>query len=340
MSKKILVEQTNHFDAIDGLRAYSSLGIVLMHVLANGNYELEGIIFDSLIPSFTNLVFLFMAISGFSMCCGCYNKVICNEISMVDFYSKRYRKILPYFAMLCVLDFIISPSTNSIYEIFANLTLCFGLLPKYDITVIGVGWFLGLVFVFYLAFPFYCYLLSSKKQAWISFIIALIFNYLCIFRFDAGRTNIVYSSVYFILGGLIYLYRENLTMLVNKFRYIVFVVIIFGLLLYYLVSDTTIVMLFVFAGMLIYALNTNNQKSFLLKNNIVKKVSSISLEVYLSHMVVYRILEKLHLLYLFGTNLFSYFFVAIMTFGGTIIFSVIARYMLKLCFNILKKENK
>ena len=153
------------FDAIDGLRAYSSVGIVLMPVLTNGKYALSGFVFEDLILSFTNLVFLFMVVSGFSLCCGYFHKIFNNQISVNEFYGKRYAKIWPFFALLCVLDFVISPSKNSLYEVFANLTLCFGLLPNADISVIGVGWFLGLVLVFYLVFPFFCYLLSDKKRA-------------------------------------------------------------------------------------------------------------------------------------------------------------------------------
>lgn len=78
-----------------------------------------------------------MIISGFAMCYDYYEKIIFNKITLVQFYSKRYAKIWPYFAMLCVLDFIISPSMGTLYEVFANLTLCFWLLPDANITVIG-----------------------------------------------------------------------------------------------------------------------------------------------------------------------------------------------------------
>ena len=47
------------YEGIDGLKAYAILGIALMHILANGKYEASGFVFDQLIPSFTNLVFLF-----------------------------------------------------------------------------------------------------------------------------------------------------------------------------------------------------------------------------------------------------------------------------------------
>ena len=49
--------QKERYEGIDGLKAYAILGIALMHVLANGEYELGGFVFEQLIPAFTNLVF-------------------------------------------------------------------------------------------------------------------------------------------------------------------------------------------------------------------------------------------------------------------------------------------
>ena len=45
------------YEAIDGLRALSCIGIVMMHVQANANFDIHGFVFDSIIPSFTQLVF-------------------------------------------------------------------------------------------------------------------------------------------------------------------------------------------------------------------------------------------------------------------------------------------
>lgn len=53
------------YEGIDGMKAYAIIGTVLMHILANRKYGLGGFVFERLIPSFTNLVFLFMMISGF-----------------------------------------------------------------------------------------------------------------------------------------------------------------------------------------------------------------------------------------------------------------------------------
>lgn len=123
------------YEGIDGLKAYAIIGIALMHILANGKFGLNGFMFQKLIPSFTNLVFLFMMVSGFGMCCGYYQKFKDQKIGVGEFYNKRYSKIWPYFALLCVLDFVMSPSKSALYEVFANLTLCQGLLPNMNISV-------------------------------------------------------------------------------------------------------------------------------------------------------------------------------------------------------------
>lgn len=86
-----------------------------------------------------------------------------RKISMEDFYKKRYIKIWPYFALLCVLDFVVSPSKESLFEVFANLTLCQGLLPNANISVIGVSWTLAVIFVFYMLFSFSVFCLETRS---------------------------------------------------------------------------------------------------------------------------------------------------------------------------------
>ena len=76
-----MATKADRYEGIDGLKAYAIMGIALMHVLANGEYRIGGFVFERLIPSFTNLVFLFMMVSGFGMCCGYYQKIIDQKIS-------------------------------------------------------------------------------------------------------------------------------------------------------------------------------------------------------------------------------------------------------------------
>ncbi len=324
------------YNSIDGLRAYSAIGIVLMHVLDNGNYEMDGFVFDKFIPSFTDFVFLFMIISCFSMCCGYYDKIVNNNMSIEVFYSKRYKKIWPYFALLCVLDVLISPSVNAFYELFANLTLCFGLLPNANISVIGVGWFLGIVFLFYLLFPFICCLLSNKKRAWFSFVVALIFNILCsIYFFDnshvvesfTARTNFLYCAVFFLAGGLIFLYKEDVAKINKKYSWIFRLLLLVMISIYYFLSSTSIIRLLLFSLILMTVITDKKQKVF--DNSVTRFLSEISMEIYLSHMVVYRVLEKINLTHLFKSEIMSYLVAVIGTILGVLIFVIIIRFILK-----------
>lgn len=247
----------DRYEGIDGLKAYAIIGIALMHVLANGNYKIEGFVFEQLIPSFTNLVFLFMMVSGFGMCCGYYKKIIDQEISVEDFYKKRYIKIWPYFALLCVLDFAISPSKESLFEVFANLTLCQGLLPNANISVIGVSWTLAVIFVFYMLFPFFCFLIGNKKRAWKVTFVALIFNILCTVYFNTSRTNIVYDAIYFIVGGLIFLYRKKLSVFASNKKVIAGIFLLLSTIAYFVIGCSTFTMLFFCVAALVYTLGSN-----------------------------------------------------------------------------------
>ena len=248
------MDNRTRYEGIEGLKAYAIIGIALMHVLANGKYGMGGFVFERFIPSFTNLVFLFMMVSGFGMCCGYYQKIVDQKISVEDFYKKRYIKIWPYFALLCALDFVISPSKNSLHEVFANLTLCQGLLPDAHISVIGVSWTLAVIFVFYMLFPFFCFLIGNKRRAWGVAAAALVFNWLCGSYFNAGRTNIVYDAIYFIAGGLIFLYRKELAEFASKYKIVAAAILLIATVAYFALGSSTLTMLFFCVAALIYTL--------------------------------------------------------------------------------------
>ena len=328
--------EANRYEGLDGLKAYSIIGIVLMHILASGKYILDGFVFVRFIPSLTKLVFLFMMVSAFGMCCGYYQRIIDQKISVEDFYRKRYIKIWPYFALLCLLDFIISPSKESLYELFANLTLCQGLLPNAKISVIGVSWTLAVIFVFYMLFPFFCFLIGNKKRAWGVAVTALVFNWLCANYFKAGRTNIVYDAIYFIAGGLIFLYRKELAEFASKYKIVAAAILLIATVSYFAVGGYTLMMLFFCVAALIYTLGCRT--GGVLVNPVAKFLGGISFEIYLCHMVIYRVLEKLHLVHLFGNGLLAYIFTAVAVICGSVVFSVCAKWFLNKIETFLKER--
>ena len=101
---------------IEWLRTIACISILAMHVLGNNTYKIDGFIYQQIIPSFTDFVFLFMAISAFGMCCGYFDKVLTGKINWTLFYKKRYGKIVPFFLLLSILDLIADFSLPSLYE--------------------------------------------------------------------------------------------------------------------------------------------------------------------------------------------------------------------------------
>ena len=316
--RQVRTEMKKRYGAIDGLRMIGCIGIVMMHMATNNSYEITGYIYETVIPSFTNFVFLFMMVSAFGMCCGYYEKFLNNSISFPHFYGKRFRKILPFFAVLVVLDVILSPSVDAFYEAFADLTLLFGFLPEAgNISVIGVGWFLGLIFVFYLCFPFFCVLIENKRRAWIAFGVSLVYNFVCTVYFDVGRTNILYDVCFFLAGGLAYLYREKLEKMGPLPAAIFLIVSVFA---YYRIGGNTITWLMVSAALLIFALN---RQGGVLDNPVTGFLGRYSLEVYLSHMAVFRMIEKAGLNTVLGNGWLQYGITILLVYCGALLVSVV-----------------
>lgn len=334
------------YSSIDGIRAFAAVGIVMMHVKANGNYDITNGVISNVIAFFTCFVFLFMIISSFSMCCGYYDKMKEHTISLDDFYLRRYKKIWPFFGLLVLLDLVMGFSWHALAEGFADLTLVFSFLPNPSIQVIGVGWTLGVIFVFYVIFPFFVFLMGSKKRAWLTLVLALIYNVICtIYFFDdshvtetfSARGNIVFCFMFFAAGGLIYLYREQIQNFVGRFKIPVLVLCWLMAIGYTFLGKLlagnfaeiikNFAMLLMFSVWLMYAISTEGK---ILNNRVFKFISSVSMEIYLCHMIIFRGLEKTKVLSLFGSGAVGYVLSVIVVLGGAVCFSIIVSEGLKI----------
>ncbi len=220
------------YESLNGLRTIACIGIVLMHIRSNIYYKLGNDIVNNIIQGFTDFVYLFMILSAFGMCCGYYNKVKNNEMDLEVFYQRRFQKVLPFFALLLIINVIYEHTSSSLIEAFSEFTLMFGFIQK-DIKVLGVAWFLGIIFIFYFIFPYFVYLFSNKKRAWSTTLIAIAMNLVGAFYFHIDRTNFFYSFLYFCVGGLIYLYKDDLIKLVSKHRIITILLVFLSIFMYY-----------------------------------------------------------------------------------------------------------
>lgn len=321
------------YGSLDGLRAYAALGIILMHVLTNINVKpSENYLTESIIPFFTDFTLLFMVVSGFSLCCGYYTRIKEGTITPNAFYRKRYLRILPFFALLCLIDLALEPNIGSLYEAFANMTLCFGLLPPdAEIHVIGVGWFLGVVFLFYMLFPFYVFMLDNKRRAWVSFILAVIFVFISIdYYSNPGRRCMVFCAPLFIVGGIIYLYRHRLADVGKRYPLLGAIGVIALTVAFFAIREFALngfagylLELALFSAWLAYAVGSKDK---VLNNCVAKYLSGISMEIYLSHMLVYRAFERLHLENLITQHDLLYIVTSLLTIAGVICFAHVMKY--------------
>ncbi len=292
-------QEIGRYNNLDGIRAIAAIGIVMMHVRGNLGIKIDGYLYNTVIYQLGYLAFLFMCISAFSMCCGYYEKIMENKISVVDFYKKRYMRILPFFLILVLLDVIYGFSIDTLMEGIASLTLCFSLLPNSTMSVIGVAWTLGVIFVFYLLFPFFCFLVSTKKRAIAITFIALLMHVMCrCYFFDSNHvvesfnrdSNIMFCGIYFMIGGLIFKYRTEIFDFVKRYAAVCTVGMIgLTIVLFVFVEDFSIKTIGIFSLWMCYSIGPERK---ILSNKIMKSISNISMEIYLSHMVVFKIVNK------------------------------------------------
>lgn len=318
------------YSSLDGLRAYSALLIVAAHVVYEQQYSIlsdsisEGIVF------FGQLVYLFMILSAFGLCCGYYNRFKDNSVDLNSFYKKRYSRLFPFFAILVCIElaytfisqhFIVNETVvGAIKESIADLTLTHGLLPNTrHIGIVGVGWFLGLIFVFYMLFPFFVFLMYNKKRAWFVLAISIVMSWLATTYFSTPewvaspnwRDNILVSSPYFIGGGILFLYRYELRGIFKGWMRNVlgFMLIIYSIFFFWkhLYSYAICVALLLFLCVIYAITDTKKQeKSNLLDNRFVVFLSGISFEIYLCHMMFLRVVGLLHLeMYVHDVNMLT-----------------------------------
>lgn len=266
----------------------------------------RGGVLDKVIPSFDYLVYLFMIISGFGMFNGYYQKLKTGTYNIDAFYSKRYKRTVPFFALLILLNCVIEFTPKTICEGLMEVTMLFGFLPNNTLSTIGVAWTLGAIFAFYIIFPFIVFLLYSSKRGIVSFVISLVITYMCQCYFMTDRFvaenfvmrhSFLYCMPYFLIGGIVYLYKDEIERFVNQFKVISLCIVLVLTVGYYITPDVinsinivVVKTLLLYTGWLVLALGYDNR---LMNNKVTNYISNLSMEMYLSHMVVFRIVEKI-----------------------------------------------
>lgn len=336
------MDKAKHYNAIDGLKAVSIMMIVLMHVFKNGNFNLDGYFFDVIIKHLSIFVEMFFILSAFGMCCGYYEKIKNNTISIKDFYLKRYKKILPFFSIIVILDLCVSGiNIKNIFEGVLNLSLTTGLLPKYTTEIVGISWALGVIFAFYILFPFFVFLMWNKKSAWctLAFIVLLkIIGSQTDKNIVAKATNNITAwALFFVIGGIVFLYKDDLIKFFKNKKVLLVALIVIVLVAENLVYikfkmnvGVTILIILSFVLLLVYALvETIN----ILGSKPLTFVGRYCLEIFLSHMLIFRVIEKIGLVSLIKQPIASFIIVFLLTMVFSLLFSIVIHKAIDFVFD-------
>ena len=182
-----------------------------------------------------------------------------------------------------------------------------------------------------------------------AFICAVAYNFVCsTYFFDeahiadqitvnfSARTNTLYCAAYFVTGGLAFLYRKELAEFASKYKVIADAILLFATVTYFALDGSTFTMPFFCVAALIYTLGCNRGDTGQSSRQIPRWHLLRDLPV--PHWLIYRVLEKLHLIHLFGNGLLAYIFTAIAVICGSVVFSVCAKWFLNKIEIFLKER--
>ena len=121
---------------------------------------------------------------------------------------------------------------------------------------------------------------------------------------------------------LIFLYRKELTEFVSKHKIVSGVILLITTVTYFAIGGNTLIMLFVCMATLIYTFGYRRG----IVNPVTKFLGGVCFEIYLCHMVIYRVIEQLNFVHLFGNGLLAYIFTTIVVICGSVVFFVYAKW--------------
>lgn len=336
--------RTDRYENLNAVRAISSIMIVLMHVMVNGGFILPDNMLFTLIGRAGALVEMFFILSAFSMCCGYFEKMKNGTMLPKEFYLRRFGKFAPFFWMItaaytvpmAVKAILVKESLDRVAEeAFFNISLLFGFLPDNRMDVAGIGWTLGVIFAFYLLFPFFVCITEDKRKTTASLALFLAVNSAMIHYYSGTdrflKGNILYQMCFFVLGAFLYHFRKQLRSAVNAVPCMEWLCVISGTIISMVLMPEDIFARNVayMAGFGLVVTGCLGKENRALSNAVTKAGAEYSFELYLSHMLVFTAVNAAVKKIMPDRNLLAYFITAAATLAGAYAFSVISKKALR-----------
>lgn len=315
---------------IDLLRVIAAFGIVAMHVLLLGDYTINNFMYNMIKP-LSALIELFFIISGFSMCCGYYEKAKENQMDWTRFYISRYKKILPIFAIVVMIEAVFSwRFPDTLYEIIGDFSLLFSFMTNKSLNLASLGWTLGVIFGFYLFFPWFVSINKNKRQSLFVLLFFYILHLAVAYYFiEPGfKNNVILWLYQFEIGAIIFFYKDEILKHRKAIRYITV-----ALTIVYFVLRGMNLWIYEELNCVIFSfwvMSAVGCKSKIVNSKIIFKLSQLSLSIYLVQMIVFRPLQKLNIIHIFSNDSVDYVITVIATFLGCVVLSECIKVFIKL----------
>lgn len=224
--------------SLDWLRGLCAITIMLYHYSFVGKSDT----FVSNIFAKLGIygVSTFFVLSGLSMAI-VYNNRLLTKTDSVSFFLKRVFRIVPLYALVCLLTIILNGVDQySLKSFFINITVLFGFISPSSYIALG-GWSIGNEMVYYLFTPFII-LFFDKKRVFGLFILAIVVIvgfYFSLYALDPGdslpnqwNTYInPFNNFYFFVTGIAIYYFFNHINIDNRFILITFFICMIGFIL-------------------------------------------------------------------------------------------------------------
>lgn len=290
---------------IDGLRAIAIIPVILFHLgyLSNGYLGVD----------------IFFVISGYLITGLVFNEVEENKFSVLKFYERRIRRIIPLVLFTTLIAFILGlifmlpddlenlcqsvfASNFSANNILMKITSADYWAVKNDYKPLMHTWSLGIEEQFYLLYPVIFFFLKGDKK---KFILPLLI-FLTILSLTAFFTSTNISSKFYFLqfrffelsiGGVcaIYFSKRNPFINTSKSHYILYFLLIalVFLLFFNSISNNDIKVLtttILTAGILVLGglhFENNSLYRALISNKVFTGIGKISFSLYMWHQIVF-----------------------------------------------------
>lgn len=236
-----LGRHNNEYSYLNALKGWAILAVLMVHT---GASKLPGL-FGRIGNDGARGVQLFFIISGMLTYKSLYRCFPDRKISfkgVCSWYLKKFLRLVPlYYLALAITMLTKTWSTFwlgtedhvTVYNLFAHVFLMHGLFPHYTDSIIGVEWYLGVLWIFILLSPLLFVLVDSLETAIIIAVLVYIFNPILNSKLATilplNTDSVVYGEyvrdfgpisefgVYF-LGGIAYFLIEYLKTIDFKYR--------------------------------------------------------------------------------------------------------------------------